>query len=59
MAKTELQRILEKQQKEQQKYAREAQNRERAAAVVAGAKQLGTFRVMDDFTCLLFIHERN
>lgn len=47
MAKTELQRILEKQQKEQQKYAREAQNRERAAAVVAGAKQLGTFRVMD------------
>ena len=31
MAKTELQRILEKQQKEQQKYAREAQNRERAA----------------------------
>lgn len=47
MAKTELQRILEKQQKEQQKYAREAQNRERAAAVVAGAKQIGTFRVMD------------
>lgn len=47
MAKTELQRILEKQQKEQQKYAREAQNRERAAAVVAGAKRLGTFRVMD------------
>ena len=35
MAKTELQRILEKQQKEQQKYAREAQNRERAAAVAA------------------------
>lgn len=47
MAKTDLQRTLEKQQKEQQKHAREARIRERAAAIVAGAKHVGSFRVMD------------
>ena len=47
MAKTDLQRALEKQQKEQQKHAREAQIRERASAIVAGAKHVGSFRVMD------------
>lgn len=53
MAKTDLQRTLEKQQKQQQKYAREAQNRERAAAVVSGAKYVGSFRVMDKDSELL------
>ena len=47
MAKTDLQRALEKQQKEQQKHAREAQIRERASAIVAAAKHVGSFRVMD------------
>lgn len=53
MAKTDLQRTLEKQQKQQQKYARETQNRERAAAVVSGAKYVGSFRVMDKDSELL------
>lgn len=47
MAKTPYEKALEKQQKEQKKIAREAQIRERAAAIVAGAKYIGTFREMD------------
>lgn len=47
MAKTSYEKALEKQQKEQKKIAREAQIRERASAIVAGAKYIGTFREMD------------
>ncbi len=47
MAKTSYEKALEKQQREQKKIAREAQIRERASAIVAGAKYIGDFHEMD------------
>jgi hypothetical protein len=47
MAKTAMERAIEKQQKEQRKIAREAQIRDRANAIVSDAKHIGTFRIMD------------
>lgn len=47
MPKSELQKMIEKQQREQKRIDREARTRDRAAAVVDGAKYIGSFRVMD------------
>lgn len=53
MAKSEIQKAIEKQQKEQRKMDQEAKIRERASAIVAGAKYIGSFRVMDKESELL------
>ena len=45
--KSQLQKTLEKQQKEQKKIAREEKIRERASAIVSAAQYIGSFRVMD------------
>ena len=47
MAKTSLEKAIDKQRKEAQKAEREARCRERANAVVAGAQNIDGFRVMD------------
>ncbi|MBQ3427920.1 MAG: toll/interleukin-1 receptor domain-containing protein [Clostridia bacterium] len=47
MAKTPIEKAIEKQTKENQKAAREAKLRERAAACIQGASYINGFRVMD------------
>lgn len=47
MSKSPLERAMEKQRKEEQKAARQAQIRDRASAIVLGAEVVGGFRVMD------------
>lgn len=47
MAKSSLEKAIEKQRKEAEKSARQAQLRERANAIVSGAESVSGFRVMD------------
>ncbi len=47
MAKSAVEKAIEKQRKESQKAAREAKLRDRAAACVQGAKYISGFRIMD------------
>lgn len=47
MSKSPLERAMEKQRKEEQRAARQAQIRDRASAIVLGAEVVGAFRVMD------------
>lgn len=47
MSKSPLERAMEKQRRDEQKAARQAQIRDRASAIVSGAKVIGGFRVMD------------
>lgn len=47
MSKSLLERAMEKQRKEEQRAARQAQIRDRASAIVLGAEVVGAFRVMD------------
>ena len=53
MAKSSFEKAIEKQQREQRKIAIKEQNRDRATAIVAGAKYIGSFRVMDKESELL------
>lgn len=47
MAKSSLEKAIEKQRKETEKSARQAQLRERANAIVSGAETVSGFRIMD------------
>ena len=47
MAKSSLEKAIEKQRKEAEKSARQAQLRERANAIVSGAEIVSGFRIMD------------
>lgn len=47
MSKSPLEKAMEKQRKEEQKAAHEAQLRDRASAIIAGAEFVSGFRVMD------------
>ena len=47
MSKTPMQRAIEKRIKEEQKAAKQAQLRDRAKSIIAGAEIVSGFRVMD------------